>query len=192
MHEIPKVILLIERSRSFGRGLLHGISNYTRANGLWEFCMEPDFYERGRNVSLTWIQSQNADGIIAQTWNPDIVEKILESGLPAVVAGVHHNIDTVLQIKTDNTVCGRLAADYFMERGFRSFAFCGFEGIQWSQHRARSYTQRLAESGMKAVVYDPVHSRRCYIRSRFIRSFCNRPFCVTNFFCVFKKIRFPT
>ena len=170
MHEIPRVILLIERSRSFGRGLLHGISHYTRVNGLWEFCMEPDFYERGRNVSLNWIRSQDADGIIAQTWNPDIVEKILESGLPAIVSGVNEPMDRVLQIKTDETVCGQVAADYFMERGFRSFAFCGFEGIQWSQHRARSYTQRLAESGMKTVVYDPVHSKRRHVSGSAVRA----------------------
>jgi len=163
MHEIPRVILLIERSRSFGRGLLHGISNYTRANGLWEFCMEPDFYERGTNVSLNWILSQNADGIIAQTWNPDIVEKILESGLPAVVSGINQPQETVLQIKTDDAACGRLAADYLVERGFRSFAFCGFEGIHWSQSRALSYTEKLTVSGFKAVVYDPVHSRSGHV-----------------------------
>ena len=132
--------------------------------------MEPDFYERGRNVSLTWIRSQKADGIIAQTWNPDIVDKILESGLPAVVSGIHPSIDTMLQIKTDDTACGRLAADYLMERGFRSFAFCGFEGIQWSQNRARSYTEKLAESGMKAVVYDPAHSKRGYVSGPAVRA----------------------
>jgi LacI family transcriptional regulator len=132
--------------------------------------MEPDFYERGRNVSLNWILSQNADGIIAQTWNPDIVEKILESGLPAVVSGINQPKDKVLQIKTDDVVCGQLAADYLMEQGFRSFAFCGFEGIQWSRNRARSYTQKLAESGMKSVVYDPIHSKRGHVSGPAVRA----------------------
>jgi LacI family transcriptional regulator len=170
MHEIPRVILLIERSRSFGRGLLYGISHYTRTNGLWEFCMEPDFYERGRDLSLTWIRSQKADGIIAQTWNPGIVDKILESGLPAVVSGVHPSMDTLLQIKTDDAACGRLAADYLLERGFRSFAFCGFEGVQWSQQRSRSFEHKLSEAGMKPVVYEPVHSKRGHVSGPAVRA----------------------
>jgi LacI family transcriptional regulator len=76
----------------------------------------------------------------------------------------------VLQIKVDDTACGQLAADYLMGRGFQSFAFCGFEGIQWSQSRALSYTQKLAVSGMKAVVYDPVHSRRGYVSGQAVRA----------------------
>jgi len=170
MNENPRVILLIERSRSFGRGLLHGISHYARVNGLWEFCMEPDFYERGRDLSLNWIRSQAADGIIAQTWNPTIVEKIVESGVPAVVSGIYEPRENVFRIKSKDTMFGQIAADYLVQRGFRSFAYCGFEGIRWSQRRARSYAGRLAEAGFDTAVYEPIHSQRQQVSGPAVRA----------------------
>lgn len=132
--------------------------------------MEPDFYERGKDLSLAWIRSQGADGIIAQTRNPAIVDKIVASGLPACVSGITEPTDTIYQIKTHDTAFGQVAADYLLERGFQSFAYCGFEGILWSQRRAQSYSRRLAEAGFPTAVYETMHSKRRHISGPAVRA----------------------
>ena len=50
---------------------------------------------------------------------------------------------------------GSLAAEHFLERGFWNYAFCGFEGRVWSQHRQEGFVARLAEAGFSCQVYQP-------------------------------------
>ena len=64
MLKIPKVILIIERSRAFGRGLLQGIMHYSNLHKPWLFYMEPEFYKKGKEKSYKWMKNLNADGII--------------------------------------------------------------------------------------------------------------------------------
>ena len=44
VHDLRRVILLIEKSRSFGRGLLRGIARYSDKHGPWIFQEIPPFY----------------------------------------------------------------------------------------------------------------------------------------------------
>ena len=68
MAKIPKVILLIENARTYGRQLLRGIGRYARFHGPWSFYMEPEFYvEMGGRITkmdLSHIRRLKADGII--------------------------------------------------------------------------------------------------------------------------------
>ncbi len=41
MRDIPKVALLVETSRGFGRDLLHGVARYARIHGPWSFHITP-------------------------------------------------------------------------------------------------------------------------------------------------------
>src|ERR1043165_2179957 len=43
---VPKVVLLIESSRSSGRSLLRGIADYARHHGPWAFYWEPGGLEK--------------------------------------------------------------------------------------------------------------------------------------------------
>jgi len=45
-----------------------------------------------------------------------------------------------------------MAAEYFMERGFKNFAYCGFDMI-WSQQKGDGFKQTLAEAGFEASIY---------------------------------------
>ena len=57
------VALLIETSRSYGRGLLKGIIRYQREHGPWSIYFEP----RGVHDSAPrWLRSWRGDGILAR------------------------------------------------------------------------------------------------------------------------------
>ena len=42
MLHAPQVALLIETSRAYGRGLLHGINGYLRAHGPWSIYVQTE------------------------------------------------------------------------------------------------------------------------------------------------------
>ena len=87
MSKVLKVILLIEKSRAFGRSLLQGIVQYSNLHGPWLFYMEPEINKKTREKPYKWIKDLDADGIIGYTWDQDLIKSIVDSGLPAMVRG---------------------------------------------------------------------------------------------------------
>jgi LacI family transcriptional regulator len=153
MSKIPKVILLIERSRSFGRGLLHGIVQYSNLYGPWLFYMKPEFYRQNKKESHKWFRNLDVDGIIAHTWDTDLISSIVNSGLPAIICGLEKPRRNACRLLTDEFAVGRMTAEYFLERGFKHFAYCGFDDMIWSQQKCHGYKCTLAKSGLELHVY---------------------------------------
>src|SRR4051794_7440480 len=117
----PRVALLVESSRAYGRGLLHGIAEYVRLHGPWSIYLA----ERGLGDDPpAWLQRWDGDGIIARIENQRIASAICDLGLPAVdLRGLLPDLEIPL-ISTNDEAVARLAFNHFLERGFRNFAFC--------------------------------------------------------------------
>jgi LacI family transcriptional regulator len=156
MSKIPKVIFLVETSRAYGRGLLRGITQYSKLNGPWLFFIGPEFYVKGIEHSYKWMNNLGADGVIAPLWDDDIIKKIDSLGLPAIICGVEKPSLRACRVVTDDVAVGRMAAGYFLERGFQRFAFCGFNDAIWSLRRSESFSKSVRDVGFEAHIY-----RRC-------------------------------
>jgi LacI family transcriptional regulator len=154
MPKIPKVVLLIERSRAFGRGLLHGIVQYSNLHGPWLFYIEPEVYRKGRGQSYKWIRNLDADGIIGYVWDVNITKMIANLGLPAII---YYDVEKptlkVCRVVTDQVAIGHMAAEYFLERGFQHFAYCGFDDTVWSPQRCENFSRVVAASGFETFFY---------------------------------------
>ncbi len=159
MKKVPKVILLIETSREAGRGLLRGIAKYSRLHGPWMFYREPPVYiecaDRKRN--LQHLRNWKPDGVI--TRDTENVEEILSFGLPTIIASVTGKEFPGVPNIIDCDTVGKIGAEYFLERGFRNFAYCGFEGYTWSDKRAEGFISRIAQAGFKTNLYRQPKSR---------------------------------
>ncbi len=154
---IPRVILMIESSRGFGRALSRGIAKYARFYGPWLFYHEPG----GQDRTLPNLQSWNATGAIIRDSTKITSRAIIELGIPTIVAA-HMQVDFphLPVILTDSNAIGAMAAEHLMDRGFRNFAFCGVQDMWWSQGRAAAFEARLSDAGFRADKYIQPRSRR--------------------------------
>jgi LacI family transcriptional regulator len=148
----PRVALLVESSRAYGRGLLHGIGEYVRLHGPWSIYLA----ERGLgDAPPGWIQSWKGDGIIARIENRRIARAVRDLGLPTVdLRGLLTDLGVPL-IATDDEAVARLAVLHFRERGFRQFAFCGFVGADYSDTRSACFARMVEQAGFACQVYHP-------------------------------------
>lgn len=151
---VPRVVLLIESSRSSGRSLLRGIADYARYRGPWAFYWEPGGLEK------VWpqLKTLDADGIILR--DVEKLDDVLAYGLPAVVVGhSKQEIPGLANVITDSDAIGSMAAEHLLNCGFGHFAYCGFEGLPWSNLRGQSFSGRLTKGGFKAHFYPglPAH-----------------------------------
>jgi LacI family transcriptional regulator, galactose operon repressor len=146
----PRVALLVESSRAYGRGLLHGIAEYVRLHGPWSIYLA----ERGLGEAPPgWLKGWKGDGIIARIENRRIARAVSDLGLPTVdLRGLFTDLG-VPRIVTDDQAVARLAVEHFLERGFRHFAFCGFPGADYSDQRSQGFTRSVEEAGFACHVY---------------------------------------
>ncbi len=151
----PSVLLFVETSREFGRGLLHGIAKYSRVHGPWRVYRWPGALD---SVLPEW-KYLKIDGAIVR--DVKVVEGLAHSGIPVIFA--QHNKESYAPfpgIITDSASIGSLAAEHFLDRGFQHFAYCGLDEFAWSRGRAQHFAERLKRAGFETNVYRQPTSRR--------------------------------
>jgi len=151
----PRVALLIETSRAYGRDLLMGIAKYLRIHGSWSIEFEEgDFTDQ----LPEWINRWKWDGIIARVKTPAVARKLKKLKVPVVDVYGSLSGFGFSTIRSDEKSVGRLGAEHLIERGFRRFAFCGFNGTDWSDIRQAGFEQRVAEAGFSCQSFqNPRH-----------------------------------
>jgi LacI family transcriptional regulator len=150
----PNVLLFVETSREFGRGLLHGIAKYSRLHGHWRIYRRP----LALDSSLPDWREMKIDGAIAR--DVKVAQILIHSGFPVIF--VQHSRDIYKNfpgIITDSSSIGRMAAEHFLDRGFRNFAYCGFDDFVWSRDRNHFFQQRLEQDNLKINTYQQPKSK---------------------------------
>jgi len=147
----PRVALLVESSRGYGRGLLLGISKYVREHGPWSISLQEQSL---CDEVPDWLEKWKGDGILTRLDNPRMVEVLKRLRVPAVYLRIAPpNLKTPV-VMTDNVAAARLAFEHLRERGFRHFAFCGFDGADYSDARRDSFVQCVTRAGLRCHVFE--------------------------------------
>lgn len=137
----PKVGLLIESSRGYGRALLRGIAKYARTHTTWSLLHQEMTIE---SQPPAWWESSAIDGVVARVGKGNI-EGLRKLGLPLVDVRCVIKEGHFPQVETDEREVARLAFDHLYQLGFRRMAYCGFQFAHYSQSR-KKYFLELAQS----------------------------------------------
>lgn len=136
-----RVALLIESSRTYGRGVLRGIAQYSHVRGPWSFHTQ----ERELHSGIpAWLQNWEGDGIIARIEDRRTAKALLKLGLPVVDVLGNSRFEGIPGFDTDADAVARLAAEFLLRAGFRNFAYCGYGGIPFSDRREAAFAEQLA------------------------------------------------
>lgn len=165
----PKVALLIETSRGYGRGLLRGIARYARHHGPWEFYVTPGDFAQALPQMKQW----GGDGIIARVETPAIARGICAAKLPTIVLDMSQNVplkvpglSKLSEVVSDSREAARLAAEQLIDRGFQHFAYVGEAERMWSKNREEGFRDRLQLGGFEPLVYTPPSDKRLCLWER--------------------------
>ncbi len=150
---LPKVALLFEASNAYARGLLVGIGEYILSHGPWQV----HYAELGiADRPPPWLASWDGQGIIVRGENRRIARAVGRMSVPAVDLTPSRLLPRAPWVKADDTAIARMAAQHFLERGFRHFAFCGNPRFSWSNRRGEQFSLLVRSSGHRCHFYKPV------------------------------------
>jgi LacI family transcriptional regulator len=149
---IPRVALLIESSRNYGRGILRGIARYSHLHGPWS-CYTG---ERELHSGIPeWLKNWKGHGIIARIEDKRTARSLLRLRHPVIDVLGNARFKGIPAFDTDAREVAGLVADFFLHAGFRHFAFCGYRNIPFSDRRATAFKNYLAGHGHEVQVFTP-------------------------------------
>ena len=146
-HRTYRVGLLVERSRAFGRELCEGVITFAQKREDWElhFMDAADIPRRSH--------AQNMDGFIARVTTDAIAASLAKTGKPVVDLYYGKPRWGFAIVKTMHEAVGRLAAEHFLDRHFRNFAYCPYGEGKTSEYCQKSFARRLRRDGFSCYVY---------------------------------------
>ncbi len=142
MGQVCRVALLMNQDLSFSRAVIRGVREYGLQRPDWVFRAGPTTLE-----ILPGVRDWRPHGIIAGLYHEGIARRLVRLRKPLVdtgccVTGLH-----VPVVDVDHDAVGRLAAEYFLGKGFMHFGYYGIRSAVYSQVREESFRNRLREEG---------------------------------------------
>ena len=156
-----RVALLVETSRAYGRHLLRGIAKFAQTRSNWSLLHQ----EMTIDVRLPqWMKESVINGVIARV-DTQTIDPIRHLGVPCVDVRCSRSFAGIPQVETDDRKVAELAFEHLWDRGFRRFAFCGFQFAHYSEARLRFFCQRVENAGCEISVYETPGKRNASVTS---------------------------
>jgi LacI family transcriptional regulator len=150
-----RIIVSVLATGLFGREVAQGVHDFATRHGGWELHFEgasnhPEVLSRVRLAIEQW----GADGIIGQVLYQPLISIIRRARL--TVVNVSSSVRSRLpSVYVDHEAVGRMAAEYYLDRNVRNFAYCGRAANHLSDLRGAGFGQRLAKSGFDCARFPP-------------------------------------
>lgn len=114
---IKRIAVICERDRAYGRGVCLGIAEAATYEKNWSL----EFLDYPEQVNVTRLKG--FDGVIARISNEQIAAELTKAKLPVVDIYTDIIRPEFGSIDGDQPTIGRLAAEYFLKRRYKSFAY---------------------------------------------------------------------
>lgn len=146
-----RILLMMNLALGFTLTIVRGVNSYRKTNPQWTAFLD-DPARSDREFELLF--GGQWDGVICGHATASLAAACARLRLPLVDVLDGPPLPGVVKIRPDNTAVGHVAAEYFLERHFRSFAFSGFSGLSWSIERRDGFCESLQLAGKPCRVHE--------------------------------------
>jgi LacI family transcriptional regulator len=145
---MKKILILFDYSSEFSRRLLRGLIQYSKEHGPWIFYRLPAYYKTlyGKEGIVEWAKEWKADAIIAR-WDDEGTNILATLNIPIVLQNYKERSPYFSNLTGDYFGTGQMAANFFIKRRYRNFAFYGNKGVVWSRERAEGFRTQIEKTG---------------------------------------------
>lgn len=146
-----RLLFITDFTESFAYALLRGIIRFSnQTDEQWVVCRMPPAYKKtmGLKRVIKWAKKWGADAVIGQFESSEPVELFRRNGIVAFAQDYKTKFSSIPNITGDYIGTGRMAADLYLHKGFRNFAYFGYKNVCWSDERCTGFRQRIEEAGL--------------------------------------------
>lgn len=160
----PEVAVFFDLAVESARGILRGFTQYIRLNSPWNV----NFVSKTVNdIDPSSLKNWNGDGILAHIPNVETLEEILSKSCPTVLLArdINHDLSECHRndspagpvfVRCDNAAIGKMAADYFLQKDFRNYAYVSYsKPVCWCDERRQAFSETLESRGFSVAHFLP-------------------------------------
>ena len=155
--QIPVVAILANTSLKGVREYINGIANWMHAHRPWRIILQ----EGREKEQDPGILHEQIDGVIAAGDRIAVIRKLVRRKIPTLLIDPLPSDTRRLgilkdcpRVKTNSRAIGRLAAEYYLERRYRNFAYVAETAdLSWSHERRDGFRDALAARGFACAIY---------------------------------------
>jgi LacI family transcriptional regulator len=142
-----RVALILGQDIGYCRGVLRGVQTFAATRERWIFR------DAAPSMSVVdALREWKPAGIIAHIFDPEVAEALLKLRKPLV------NVTSTLPlniplVEVDHFTIGQMAANHFLDSGFRNFGYFGSKHAGFSVQRERGFRDRLESQGFSCSTH---------------------------------------
>ena len=150
-----RVLFISDFTESFAHKLLSGIVDYSRQKEQWIIRRMPPEYKAQIGIPgvIRVAKEWDVNAVIGQFEPTDDIGLFAENGIIAIAQDYKKKFTTIPNITADYLGTGRMAARFFLERGFRNFGFFGMNDVCWSDERCDGFRREVEAAGFGDSFY---------------------------------------
>lgn len=151
---MKRILLLTDLSSGYSRNMIKGVVRYSKEFGPWMFYRMPIYYRElyGDEGVVKWAKKWKADAVIAQLSDINIAA-LNKLKIPIVIQNYRDRHATISNLTGDYYRTGVMAAEFFLQKGFRFFAYYGFSDTVWMRERGAGFENALKEKGYDIYLF---------------------------------------
>ena len=158
--KMPQVAILLESVHGYCRNVLQGILKYQNLYGPWGVYFEPG---GSADQKLPSQKKWKGNGIICLVTNQEIEKSVLQTRIPTVLIDPWeeylvptHPFSKYCQVRANSHEVGKMAAQFFLAKDFKHFAFVGgYPERNWGKDRRTAFTESVLQQGLDYFSYMP-------------------------------------
>lgn len=133
-----------------------GVIRYARENTNWEiFVNDQSFSLTHQFASYDDLLRLHIDGLIFADQKTHTCSQVAKLNIPAVNINGYRGSQRISGVSSDDPEVGRMGACHFLEKGFRSLAFCGPGNWNWCRKRAETFAGETERAQKKCSLFLP-------------------------------------
>ncbi|HYF52067.1 MAG TPA: substrate-binding domain-containing protein [Planctomycetota bacterium] len=130
------------------RDILRGVRRFNPSGAPWMLKVAWP-----TSTPLQVIADWKPDGVIAKLFTKEMIDALSALKVPLInVSNISGDV-TFPRVAADEAALGKTAAEYFLERGFRNFAFFGYRQQRYPNDRGESFQQTVRKGGHECHTY---------------------------------------
>ena len=150
-----KILLLTDFSSGYSRSLLENVVRYAREVGPWAFYRMPLYFRElyGDEGVVEWAKKWGADAIIAQFSDIDL-SVLNQLNIPIIVQNYKERSSGISKLTGDYFGTGVIAANFFLHKGYKSFAYYGLTDTVWGRERGEGFKKIVSNKGYEVYEFN--------------------------------------
>ena len=150
-----RVLIISDFTESFAHKLLAGLVDYSRQKEQWIIRRMPPEYKAQIGIPgvIRVAKEWDVNAVIGQFEPTDDIGLFAENGIVAIAQDYKKKFTAIPNITADYLGTGRMAARFFLERGFRNFGFFGMNDVCWSDERCEGFRREVEAAGFGDTFY---------------------------------------